>query len=637
MLTINGLLKYNNYIGHSMHNSLVLSSWFFYKLRKKVWIINLFKTIKFLKLVLKLLQNLASYSLPFWFVNLELSKDFIYRKYALECGEFACTKVWVRGFLSNFKSIQNSICKYMLKKHVIKKFNKMHLLSIWASTRFSWPRGIFLSDVSLNSVICKEASSIGLPVVALVDTNIRSYLFNYPIPSNDDSIESLNYILSIISKKLLISKYKKVLMWYDQYKSIYSGLFTKFKNLNKTLKFNNKSKYKYKYKYGWLFKRSKKDVQNKLERHYLKKMQKVLIKPFILNIKKRKILLHVFFKNLFSNVYSFIDNCKSLISNTQTLKFSTSKYGDKKFNNTYLSFKFHQKLKYLRKLKDKQIFNKDFLSFKNIKLRMHPLYWYRRSLYLKHLSYIRRTKEGKKNIYLYYYFISNFLKKTRIYYESFFFNKPSNFLYIRAFHRYYKPWYFDENKYHSEDVEKRWHFWNGYRFKLDKVAQEYWDVKKKFNQRLRANWKYNKKVNISDSAIIVNLERWLMYNKKLEWINRVGRFWLKFWLFPTFNRFSVKDANQLHWYNAKFFFKEDIKFRRRFNWKVANLKTPITAFQFYNSWFSFLFNFRDLSENEVYDESSLVNIDNTMDKSIDYRAKYFIKKRVGNKIKYIKK
>lgn len=218
MINIKTFLKYSVHIGHSLSNSIFLSSWFFYKLRKSVWIINLFKTILFIKLIFKFLKYIASFNLPFWFINLELSKEYLFKKYALLCGEFSCTKMWIRGFLSNFKSIQRTLVKFVFKKHLYKLNEKHNLLKSWYLTRFSWPRGAFLSNIPINYVICKEAASILLPVIALVDTDIKSFLFTLPIPSNDDSIDSINFVLSLISKKLLLYKYKKVLGWYQIYK-----------------------------------------------------------------------------------------------------------------------------------------------------------------------------------------------------------------------------------------------------------------------------------------------------------------------------------------------------------------------------------------------------------------------------------
>jgi ribosomal protein S2 len=53
---------------------------------------------------------------------------------------------------------------------------------------------------------------MSLPVAAMIDTNIKSFLFTFPIPSNDDAIDSVCYIISILSKKILLLKYKKLML-----------------------------------------------------------------------------------------------------------------------------------------------------------------------------------------------------------------------------------------------------------------------------------------------------------------------------------------------------------------------------------------------------------------------------------------
>ena len=218
MLYIKNFLKYSIFVGQSALNSLMLSSWFFYKLKRRIWIINLFKTILFLKLALKFLNYLVSNRLPFWFINMEFDKEFIFKKSALDCGEYYCTRLWIRGLLSNFKSIQNSINNYILKKAALKNSIKKDFISNWPLTRFTWPRGIFLSNIPNNYVICKEAGTMGLPVISMVDTNIKSFLFTYPIPANDDALSSVCYIINIISKQVLLIKYKKLMLWYNKYK-----------------------------------------------------------------------------------------------------------------------------------------------------------------------------------------------------------------------------------------------------------------------------------------------------------------------------------------------------------------------------------------------------------------------------------
>jgi small subunit ribosomal protein S2 len=216
---LNNFINYTVHIGHKATNSLLLSSWFFYRLRKKIWIINIIKTIIFLKIIFKYIAYLVNFKLPIWFINLEVTRELIFRKFATISGEFYCTKVWVRGLLSNYKNIQVSLSKYKLKQFIIKKENKNILIKNWILTRFTWPRSIFVANVLNNYIVIKEAGSVSIPIMAMVDTNIKSFLFHFPIPSNDDSVQSICYIINILTKKILIYKYKKLMLWYIYYKS----------------------------------------------------------------------------------------------------------------------------------------------------------------------------------------------------------------------------------------------------------------------------------------------------------------------------------------------------------------------------------------------------------------------------------
>lgn len=603
MLGLNGFFKYSIYIGHSVYNSLVLSSWFFYKLRKKIWIINLFKTIIYLKLVFKFLKYLTNSNLPFWFVSVDLSKEFLFKKYALECGEFACTKVWIRGFLSNFKSIQNSIGKYIYKKHIFKTNKKKYLIDMWSLTRFTWPRGIFLSDIISNYVICKEAGSMLLPVVALVDTNVKSYLFNYPIPSNDDAINSINYIISIISKKILLYKYKKVVIWYNTYKAKSNKIFNCLhifnsnfkKKLNRIKKKSVLKKYKYLTKKGYI----KNLLKNKFKRFF-----------FIKCIYNKNFKKKLFF-NFFSKYKHFIQIGNLLMQNL-FLILPKRKYLPVTSILASKIYLLHSKLHFLNKIRILKNRNKYLLKTNFLKLNQKPFHLYERTIKLKYLNKKHsRSKKVKKNLYLYYYLISNYLRKNRVFHETFFINKPSPFIYVRAFHQLNPFYYNNKNKYdNSQFKDKRdyWHSWNNYKYKVNYRAMDKF-YNSRFNKMLIKNWKYNKKLAISDSAILFNLERWVTYSRKAKLVDRSSRHNLTYWLYPFFRRFSVKEG--FRWYNSKFFHKEDTKFKYHFNWNLPKkIKTPLTTFHFYNNWFSFLFKYKHFFKRykKIYADSRVKHI-----------------------------
>ena len=231
MIVLESLLKYKIHIGHSIKNTIFLTTWFLHKLRNIVWIINIFKTILFLKIVLRFLKFVVNNNFPVWFANMEVTRELIFKNYANFCGEFYCTKSWIRGFLSNFKSIQESMNIYILKKSIVKSVVKAHFTNYWFSTRYTWPRGIFLSNIKSNYMIAKEAGSLNLPMIAVVDTNVKNYLFNFPIPANSESKESLCFIISLITKQILLIKYKKLVTWYTLFKLRKSKDSSKINNI----------------------------------------------------------------------------------------------------------------------------------------------------------------------------------------------------------------------------------------------------------------------------------------------------------------------------------------------------------------------------------------------------------------------
>ena len=231
MIVFESLLKYKIHIGHSIKNTILLTTWFLYKLRNIVWIINIFKTILFLKIVLRFLRFVINNGFPVWFTNLEVTREALFRNYANYCGEFYCTKAWIRGFLSNFKSIQDSMNRFILKKYIVKSTVKSYFANYWFITRYTWPRGIFISNIKSNYIIAKEAGRLNLPMIAVVDTNVKNFLFNFPIPSNSEGKESLCYIISLVTRQILLIKYKKLITWYTLFKLRKSKYFSKIQNI----------------------------------------------------------------------------------------------------------------------------------------------------------------------------------------------------------------------------------------------------------------------------------------------------------------------------------------------------------------------------------------------------------------------
>jgi len=211
-------IKHKTYIGHSNKNTPLFSSWFLFKMVNGIWIINVFKTIWFLKYIFNTINYLVSSNFPVWFINMDITKYSFIREYAQDSGEFCCNMIWKRGFLSNFFSISNIVKKYVLKDIYYRNYKHYNFFKKWYITRYTWPRAIIVLSVKNYHVICKEATSMFIPIIGIVDTNIKYHYYNLPILANDDSLDSISYICALMSKHILLNKYKKLILWLTFYR-----------------------------------------------------------------------------------------------------------------------------------------------------------------------------------------------------------------------------------------------------------------------------------------------------------------------------------------------------------------------------------------------------------------------------------
>jgi len=98
-ISIIQLSKYKVFIGHSIWNALVTSSWLIFNLRGKISILNLYNTLKMLKLSYIIIKHVVGMGFPFWFINFDLTKEDVVKK---KC-------FWYRWILC-FKTMNKRAC-----------------------------------------------------------------------------------------------------------------------------------------------------------------------------------------------------------------------------------------------------------------------------------------------------------------------------------------------------------------------------------------------------------------------------------------------------------------------------------------------------------------------------------------------
>jgi small subunit ribosomal protein S2 len=135
---------------------------------------------------------------------------------AERCGAFYVTERWLGGMLTNFQTIKQQIRRlkelergieegayefYTKKEQLLlererEKLNK-YLVGVKDMGRL--PGAIFVVDARKESIAIKEANKLGIPVIAIADTNADPDVIDYPIPGNDDAIRSVSLITGAIA------------------------------------------------------------------------------------------------------------------------------------------------------------------------------------------------------------------------------------------------------------------------------------------------------------------------------------------------------------------------------------------------------------------------------------------------------
>ena len=181
-----------------------------------IHIINLYKTAAKLDECIEALKKIASSGRKILFVATKKQAKEIVSKSAEVVNMPYITERWPGGMLTNFVTIRKAVKKMsaidrtkqdgtfesLSKKEKLQitrlraKLEK-NLGSISEMTRL--PGALFVVDIRREQIAVREAQKLNIPIFAMVDTNCDPSLIDIPIPGNDDSIKSIQLILSIIS------------------------------------------------------------------------------------------------------------------------------------------------------------------------------------------------------------------------------------------------------------------------------------------------------------------------------------------------------------------------------------------------------------------------------------------------------
>lgn len=218
------MLKAGVHFGHKKSKLNPKMKPFVYGLSSGIHIIDLAKTQELLEKALDFIKEIVSKKGVILFIGTARQARSTIEEAARACGMPYVVNRWLGGTFTNFNEILKSInnlkdLELKKKKGEFQKYTKKEQLEFdrvieklqklvgGIKEMSNFPQAIFVTSVEHDKLAIKEAKKVGIPVIALVDTDADPTLIDRPIPANDDAISSIKMMVDIVSDA--INKAKK--------------------------------------------------------------------------------------------------------------------------------------------------------------------------------------------------------------------------------------------------------------------------------------------------------------------------------------------------------------------------------------------------------------------------------------------
>jgi small subunit ribosomal protein S2 len=218
-ITMKELLEAGVHFGHQTKRWNPKMKEYIFGERNGIYIIDLQKTLKMFKEASKFVQDLAADGRIILFVGTKRQAQDAIAEEAQRCSMYYVNQRWLGGLLTNWITVQKSVKRLkeldematdgrydlLPKKEVIKlererKHLQANLAGIKNMTRL--PDAIFVIDSNKEQIAVRESRKLGIPVVAVVDTNCDPSEVDYVIPGNDDALRAIRLFTSKISESI---------------------------------------------------------------------------------------------------------------------------------------------------------------------------------------------------------------------------------------------------------------------------------------------------------------------------------------------------------------------------------------------------------------------------------------------------
>ena len=223
VITMKQLLEAGVHFGHQTRRWNPKMAEYIFTERNGIYIIDLQKTVRKVDEAYNFIRNTVTNGETVLFVGTKKQAQDTIREEAERCGMFYVNQRWLGGMLTNFKTITSRIRRLeeiekmeedglfdvLPKKEVIELHKEQDRL-----TRFlggirgmkTLPGAIFIVDPRKERIAVAEALKLGIPIVAIVDTNCDPDEIDYVIPGNDDAIRAVKLLTTTMADAVVEAK-----------------------------------------------------------------------------------------------------------------------------------------------------------------------------------------------------------------------------------------------------------------------------------------------------------------------------------------------------------------------------------------------------------------------------------------------
>ncbi len=222
VVTMKNLLESGVHFGHQVKRWDPRMKKYIFAERNGIHIIDLQKTIAAIKDSYEAVRKTVASGKTVLFVGTKKQAQQAIQKEAERCGMFYVNNRWLGGMLTNFSTIKKSLLRLkkiekmevdgtiekLTKKEVaalLKEKSKLEKNLGGIKEMKELPGIIFVIDTHKEQIAVAEARRMGIPIIAVVDTNCNPEGITYPIPGNDDAIRAISLFTSIIANAVIES------------------------------------------------------------------------------------------------------------------------------------------------------------------------------------------------------------------------------------------------------------------------------------------------------------------------------------------------------------------------------------------------------------------------------------------------